>query len=145
MFSIVDINNGRLSAIKAMPQKDSTSDGTSQFEMARQNYAKTLPKTANTNTQNLEKKWFGNRDSSSVMERRKSTAVGLGTLNASKTPMSFTTTKDVNVTRDALTRVRAGGAVAPTKKGANRHNAPTPTFLPAKPLGQNLKYPVLYH
>jgi hypothetical protein len=145
MLSIMDINNGRLSAVKAMPQKDSTSDGTSGFEMARRNYAKTLPAQANTVAQNLEKKWSGNRDSSTVMERRKATAVGLGSLNAGNQPLSFTTTKDINVTRDALTRVRAGGAVAPAKKGANRNNAPTPIFLPAKSLENHLKYPVLYH
>ena len=145
MLRLIDINNGTLNAVKAMPQKDSTSDGTSGFEMARRNYAKTLPATPNTVAQNLEKKWLGNRDSSTVMERRKATAVGLGTLNAGNQPLSFTTTKDVNVTRDALTRVRAGGAVAPAKKGANRNNAPTPTFLPAKSLVDNLKTPVLYH
>ena len=145
MLSIMDINNGMLSSVRAMPQKDSTSDGTSGFEMARRNYARTLPAQANTVAQNLEKKWSGNRDSSTVMERRKANAVGLGTLNAGQNPLSFTTTKDVNVTNDALTRVRAGGAVAPAKKGANRNNAPTPTFLPAKNLGNHLKYPVLYH
>jgi hypothetical protein len=35
MFSINDINNGTLTAINAMPQKDITSDGNSSFEMGR--------------------------------------------------------------------------------------------------------------
>jgi len=146
MFSIRDINNGMLTAVKAMPQKDSTSDGTSDFEMSRMNYVRTLPAISNTASQNLQKKWMGNRDASSVIEQRRWGAVGVGSLNAANQPFSYTTFKDINTTSDALTRVRAGGAVAPPKKNAMRTNAPTPSFAPVQNKAlYGIKSPVLFH
>lgn len=144
MFSINGINNGVLSAIRAMPQKDSTSDGTSDFEMSRRNYTRTFPVAAPAQ---LNKKWMGNRDASQVTANRRVSEVGAGTLNTGNKPMSYTTFKDVNTTADALRRVRAGGAIAPAKKGANINNAPTPTFRPALPVNNivGIKYPVLFH
>ena len=143
MLPIVDINNGVLKAVRAMPQKDSTSDGTSTFEMSRRNYIETLP----VMTTPVAKKWMGNRDASQVTTNRRVAEVGVGSLNAKQTQMSFTTYKDVNTTADALRRVRAGGAVAPAKKNANRKNAPVPTFRPAKPINDivGIKYPVSFH
>jgi len=41
VFIKQDINNGALSAIKAMPLKDSTSDSTSDFELSRKIYERT--------------------------------------------------------------------------------------------------------
>uniref|UniRef100_A0A6C0AS30 Uncharacterized protein n=1 Tax=viral metagenome TaxID=1070528 RepID=A0A6C0AS30_9ZZZZ len=175
MFSINDINNGALKAVKSMPQKDSTSDGNSSFEMARTTFNKqnqSLPaiqknkqihnhvlshsnpnqvsRTASDVVTTKSGKWFGNRDASQITANRRNKAVGQGTIVdtlTGKQPLSFTTYKDINTTRDALTRVRAGGAVAPKKKGANRNNAPSPTFAPAIPSTdfRGIKYPVLYH
>jgi hypothetical protein len=107
------MNNGTLSAIKAMPQKDSTSDGTSDFAMSRKTYYETY-----TSAAALRQKKFigGNRDASSVVARRRTTEVGVGTLNAANKPLSFTTTRDINVTNNALRRVRAGGAYVPAQK-----------------------------
>jgi hypothetical protein len=147
MYSIKDMNNGTLNAIKAMPQKDSTSDNNSSFEMGRRTYAKTLPNLTQQAPQNLEKKWSGNRDASQVAANRRNKAIGVGSLNAKNVPTSFTTHKVVNTVNDAIRRVRAGGAVAPPKKNAMRTNGLTPTFAPAIPKNNiiGLKYNVLYN
>lgn len=150
MFSMFlrlnNINNGALSGPKAMPQKDSTSDGESTFELGRVTYVKTLQPT-NTQQLSQNKKWYGNRDASQIIANRRNTQIGLGSLNASGNPLSFTTHKEVNTINNALTRVRAGGAVAPAKKGANKNNAPTPSFSPAIPPKdiRGIKYPTLFH
>jgi hypothetical protein len=175
MFSINNINNGALTAVKAMPQKDSTSDGDSTFEMARTTYNKQkqyipimqqnpqihnhfgkhsnpnqVSRTSSDIVTTKAGKWFGNRDASQIIANKRNNAVGKGTILDTingPTPLSFTTNREINTTRDALVRVRAGGSVAPPKKGSNRNNAPTPTFAPAQ--SQNnlfgIKQPVLYH
>jgi len=146
MYALQDINNGTLRAANAMPQKDLTSDGTSQFEMARLQYQKTKQCVVNTNTENLQKKWSGNRDASSVIEHKKSRSIGLGSINEAGQPLSFTTTRDVNTVTDALTRVRAGGAVAPPKKNALRTHGLTPTFAPAQNKDlYGIKSPTSFH
>jgi hypothetical protein len=172
---INNINNGELNSVRAMPQKDMTSDNESSFEMARSVYVRTFPNNvintpithtnyiwqARRNIQQITsvptgittnymngKKWYGNRDASQVTTNRRTNQVGVGSLNASNSPMGFTTHSDINTTRDALRRVRAGGSVAPAKKGANRNNAPVPSFSPALPnLKQNfgIKQPYLFH
>jgi len=176
---INNINNSELTSIRAMPLKDSTSDGDSTFEMSRKIYTRTMriilphdpnddPRTITTYNwqarRNIQqtttlpsgtsskhmngKKWYGNRDASQVTTNRRTNQVGAGSLNAPNSPMGFTTNTDINTTRDALRRVRAGGAVAPAKKGANRHNAPVPTFSPAIPdLKKHfgIKQPYLFH
>lgn len=173
------LNNGQLSSVRAMPQKDSTSDSQSTFEMNRAVYSRTLPTnpaaiTSTSTTYNWRarrniqqvtslpsgttsnymngKKWYGNRDASQVTANRRTTEVGVGSLNATNKPMSFETHNNYNTTNDALRRVRAGGAVAPAKKGANRNNAPVPGFAPAIPAANSMlsdfygiKRPVLYH
>jgi len=128
-----DINNNTLSAIKSMPLKNSTSDGTSTFEMGRKVYINTHP-TATTPVIN-KKKWLGNRDASQVATNRRNSAIGLGTINVANQPMSFNTNDDKNVRNTALNRVRSGGAVAPAKKNANLNNAPTPWFPRANFIG----------
>jgi hypothetical protein len=144
---INNINNGEMNAIRAMPQKDITSDNESSFEMSRNIYTRTFPTGGTSNYMN-GKKWYGNRDASQVTTNRRTNQVGVGSLNASNGYMGFTTHSDINTTRDALRRVRAGGAVAPAKKGANRNNAPVPSFSPAMPnLKKNfgIKQPYLFH
>ena len=114
-----EINNGTLSSLKAMPQKDITSDGTSSFAMGRKNYYETYAQ-APTNAVWKQKKFIGgNRDASSVVARRKTAEIGVGTMNANSQLMSFTTVRDINDGNNALRRVRAGGTYVPnTAKSA---------------------------
>ena len=127
MYSPTHMNNGILSARKAMPMKEVNSDGDSSFAMDRRVYMR----TPNTNTDTLsviaKKKWYGGssvRDSSLVIEKRVKNEVGVGTLNADGNAISFKTVKDVNVTREALVRVRNIGSCVPAKKIHNYANAP---------------------
>jgi len=74
------------------------------------------PEVSVTIPQNLNKKWIGgNRDASQVARNRRVNAIGNGSFNANNQPFSFKTNRDVNVTRDALTRVRGGGSTVPKK------------------------------
>jgi hypothetical protein len=110
-----DINNGTLSFLRAMPQKDRTSDGDSTFAMARRDYSKMALPVANQ-SQNLKKKWIGgNRDASQVTANNRIFETSISSLNSDKKPLSFTTTNDTNTARQALNRVRAGGAMVPSK------------------------------
>ena len=106
------MNNGILSSIKAMPQKDSTSDSTGNFASSRKIYYETY----NADPAKQKKFIGGNRDASAVVARRRMLEVGVGTLNANAKPMSFTTVRDVNVTTNALRRTRAGGTNVPAQK-----------------------------
>lgn len=112
------VNNGALKSVNAMPQKDSTSDGTSSFELGRSIYVNSFPKAGDIQTkQNNQKKWQGNRDASQIIANRRNTSIGRGSINTTvQTPLSFTTYKDVNVVQSALNRCRSGGCVVPTKK-----------------------------
>lgn len=149
-LSINDINNNQLSGIKVAPLKDSTSDGQSSFEMGRQIYMRTLPYTApstNASSQYMNgKKWYGNRDASQITRNRRTSQIGVGSLNASGNVMSYTSNTEKNSVQDALRRVRGGGAVAPAKKNANLNNAPTPSFAPIQNKGiYGLRNPTMFH
>jgi hypothetical protein len=148
MFAINDINNGALKTTNAMPQKDSTSDGTASFEIGRMTNRRIYTTNLPTNAEYVQKKWIGgNRDASQVIQNRRVLGIASGSKNTASNTLSFTTYKDVNTIYNALTRVRAGGAVANQKKRANLNNAPTPRFSPAIPPNdiRGIKYPVLYH
>ena len=122
MYSPTHLNNGILSARKAMPMKEMNSDGDSSFAMDRRVYIRT-PVTSSI----VAKKWYGGssvRDSTLVMEKRVKNEVGVGTLNADGNPMSFKTDIDVNVRREALVRVRNIGSCVPAKKIHKYENAP---------------------
>ena len=106
-----NINNGILSSKYAMPQKDLTSDGDSSFAMGRQQYIQTEPIS-------LGQKWYGsssNRDSTAILQKKKISAIGNGTLNLASKPLSFAAHNDINTTRDALVRVRNLGCAVPNK------------------------------
>jgi hypothetical protein len=121
------INNGILSTIKPSPMKDITSDGNNSFSMTRQQFIKTNnTETASTPTIILQKKWYGanNKDASTITDSRRISEIGNGSLNASKKEFAFKTTSDVNVSREALKRVRCGGCVVPAKKIHKYDNAP---------------------
>ena len=125
-FAINDINNATLTAVKAMPQKDLTSDGTDNFAITRNEYVKT-----HTENPQTKKKWYGNstnRDSSVFIREKQINEIGVGSLNAKKVPFSFTSSESKNVVNDALRRVRAGGAIAPLKKVYEKPLGQTPGF-----------------
>ena len=142
------INNGALNSIKAMPQKDSTSDNTSSFSMGRQVFIDTY---SATNAQLSQKKWIGgNRDASQVTINYRNNQIGTGSVNANGALMGFTTYKDINVVDNALRRVRSGGAVAPPKKAESpsKTYVPTPSFQPMSTNMKSIygiKTPTLYH
>jgi len=118
------INNGILSANRAMPQKALTSNNENQFAMDRNRY---IESSTNTTTvkQHFQKQWIGgNRDASQIINSRRVNAVGNGSLNALKKPMSFETVVDNNTARQAAHRTRSGGAVVPAKKTNNYVGAP---------------------
>ena len=143
MFSLQNNNNGALTADKAMPQKDSTSDNNASFQIGRKTYIETLPAPLIP-----EKKWMpSSRDASDIARRRRIAAVGKGTINENNSTLSFTTYRDINTTNDALRRARAGGSVAPAKKNAQTINPITPTFAPAIPTTPIVpnKYPTMFH
>lgn len=125
MFRLIqNIQNNQLNGKAAMPLKDSTSSNENTFSMNRRNYFLTNPETANTVTQNLQKKYTGNRDASSVIARRKASAVGNGSLNASGAAYSFTGNNNRNEVDSALKKVRNGGYVPGPKIAANPSNRP---------------------
>ena len=127
--SFTELNNGTLSSVKAMPQKDLSSDGTSSFAMSRRQYSEVYPVI--DQSINKKKKFIGgNRDASSVVARRRAVEVGVGTLNANNTPMSFTGVRDINDTNNALRRARAGGTYVPPKKAQHYSSTIDPrTFM----------------
>lgn len=108
-------NNGTLTSIKAMPQKDSTSDGTTTFSLNRQIYMETFQNTTITNAQKNKKKWYGNRDASQIVANRRTDQIANGTLNSDGNAISFTTVTDRNVERQALHRMRSTGSSVPSK------------------------------
>lgn len=136
MFAINNINNGALSFPKAMPQKDSTSDSTSDFAIGRRIYVDTLPSSSTTTLSAVAptKKWIGgSRDASQVTNNRRIESIGNGSLNASSSQMSYTTFRDVNTVSNAKTRARAGGASVPAKVRNYPRIYPQPTryfYLP---------------
>jgi hypothetical protein len=131
-------NNGRLTTIKAMPQKDSTSDGTTTFSLSRRTYMETFQTTSITSAQKNKKKWYGNRDASQVVANRRVDQIANGSLNSDAKPISFTTVTDRNVERQALHRMRSGGASVPAKVTNNNNNKSAGFFLNPRKKKQNL-------
>jgi hypothetical protein len=110
-----NINNRVLTGVKAMPMKDSTSDGTNTFSMFRRLYTETIQT-------GLAKKWYGgvtNTDASRIAVERRTAEVGVGSLNAGAGVISFTKPSDNTTQIRALHRLRNGGATVPAKKTHN--------------------------
>jgi hypothetical protein len=126
MYSYQPGNNAVLSGVKAMPQKNSTSDGSSTFAGARHEYAETITSTSTPVSVKQHKKWFGNHDASEIAWKRRVQEIGVGSLNAGNGKMAFMTKNDRNSKIDALARVRGGGYVVPPKV---RHT-PTKSGVP---------------
>lgn len=108
------INNAILSNTNASPMKAGVSDGTSGFSSGRMLFSNTTNVKPN-NDDYMKKKWMGSKDSSSRTQKLSYQAIGKGSFNKAGEDNSFVNTKDINVTKSALTRVRASGYVVPPK------------------------------
>jgi hypothetical protein len=127
-FVYQTIGNGVLRVAKAMPQKDINSNGDSDFAQSREQYVRSQNAVPVSNAVKNQKKWMGNRDSSSVTERRRFNAVGKSSINATNQPIAFSQHNDINTTSDALRRVRSGGYVTNPAVRAKLGNNLTPHF-----------------
>jgi len=112
-----ELNNGIITAPKAMPMKDLTSDGAASFAMGRLNFVKGF--TPNS----TPKKWIGgNRDASQVTAHNR--VYEMGIIANTNLPVAFKNIKDNNTQRQALHRARSGGCSVPAKKIHKYANAP---------------------
>jgi len=123
-FGLNNLNNGRLTGVKAMPAKDLNSDSNGSFASDRKAYANILATDAATPAPNQisQKKWMGGcRDSSDVSYRRRVAAAG-SSLNPSGGAFSFTSKTEKNTVINALNRCRNQGKCAPPKVRASPHH-----------------------
>jgi hypothetical protein len=120
-------NNATLTGVNPMPQQFYPSSNDSVFAMGRRTFVRT--KGESTFNQIPPHKGVGlvgkpisfPQDSSQRIERLKNNAIGGGSMKvglATSAPLSFKS-NDTTSRNDALRRCRAGGCVAPKKKGAN--------------------------
>lgn len=133
-FGLNNLNNGRLSGIKAMPAKDLSSDADSGFASDRRVYENILSTNLATPGphQISQKKWIGgSRDASDVSYQRRVAAAG-ASMNPSGGSFSFTSKTEKNTVIDALNRCRNQGKCAPPKVRASKHytNLLTPIWKP---------------
>ena len=143
-FGLNNLNNGKLSGVKAMPAKDLTSDADSSFASDRKAYANIL--ATNTATplpsQISQKKWIGGcRDASDVAYRRRIAAAG-SSMNPEGNAFSFTSKTEKNTRIEALTRCRSQGNCVPPKVRASPHRTGVPTPLNPMPKSLMPKYTV---
>jgi len=111
---IQNTRNATLYSKNAMPLKGINSDNSSEFFYGRRTYIE-QSNAAVTPVQNIQKKWIGgNRDGSSVIDRRRTAAIGQGSINTEGTAITNQTV-DQNTVRQSLTRVRNGGGAVPPK------------------------------
>ena len=115
------INNADSNLPKAMPLKDSTSDGTSRFSMNRILYHRAKDLNADQN-----KKWYGNSQDSHRRafngQLQKRLDFHNTVFNGEGETTSFTTNDSTNrqVSRQALIKTRSGGARVPAKVTGTR-------------------------
>lgn len=113
-----NINNAVLNSYNAMPAKDITSNGASNFSLGRMNYARgfQIMQPSFVASAEPQKKWIGrNQDASTITQARRITTIGSGTFNENERAMSFTAGNEVNTVNNALTRVRSQGSTVPRK------------------------------
>lgn len=110
------INNADLSVPKAMPLKDSTSDGSSSFSMGRMTFIRGQDPIAHTN-----KKWYGSSHDNQRRVFNRHVQLRLDfhntVFNGQGKPTSFTTNDRTNrqVARQAVNKARSGGSRVPAK------------------------------
>jgi hypothetical protein len=117
-------NNAVLSSPSAMPSKYYPSDGGNEFAMGRSVYVRTLGGANYASPANSAycqggfKKWATqNHDTVLYIERKRNNAIGQSSINANGVPLSFRSNNST-IRNTLLQQCRAGGAVAPRKKGA---------------------------
>lgn len=143
MFPILNgLNNGTLPGVRAMPIKNTTSDGDASFATDRHEYTRTYTDSPMITTINpgkfgmagfmnrgrilptvfdgthtaYQKKWINaNRDASRTAEKKRVNAVAIGSLNASNGPITFNSYSNKNDVNDAKIRCRSGGSRVPIK------------------------------
>ena len=108
------LNNAELNVANAMPLKDSTTDGSSQFSIERILFARAKDLKEADN-----KKWYGSSADTNrrAKDRHLHHRVNYPTtvFNTEGTPTSFTTNNSINVQRQAVQRTRNAGSVVPAK------------------------------
>ena len=117
-------NNAVLKSPSAMPAKFNPSDGGNDFAMGRSVYMRTLaganyesPKSS-AYCEGGSKKWVSqNHDTELYIERKRNNAIGQSSINRNGVPLSFRSNDDT-IRNSRLQRCRAGGCIAPPKKGA---------------------------
>jgi hypothetical protein len=134
-----NINNGIIYSTRGAPQKDINSMCDADFAMEREKYVQTTT-TPDLHQQPLIKKWFGLRDSSSIVAKRRTHALGASSINVFPDPVKSSghNTQNngsilINDTKDALRRVRSSGYVTAAKIRNKPANGLTPSW-PAGPL-----------
>jgi len=113
------IMNSILNSRSAMPMKNETSINESPFSMSRILLSKTIHshiKLSNDHHIKKLKQYYGARNSDASMVTSKVNTFTQGIKNTAGTNFSFQGTKTVNDQRQALRRVRSGGAIVPIKK-----------------------------
>jgi hypothetical protein len=116
--TLTETQNRILKGVKAMPLKNEAADGDSSFAMGRKYYTDTIQtETSLTNRIILKKKYLGgnNRDASSVIDKKKYSQIGAGSVNAEGINISFTPIKDNNQVHRSLARLRGSGHIMPVK------------------------------
>lgn len=123
----VAMNNAVQRGVHVNPAKDLTTDYVAaDRQKAHIGSSYTAPVySAASNT--LSKKWMncGNRDASSVAERRR-VAATVSSLNPSGGAVCHMSKTEQNSRRDALARVRGGGAAVPAKVRARTDTVGAP-------------------
>jgi len=131
-FRKIALNNGIASGQKAMPLKDSTSDGTASFSLDRHHYSDAL--NVQTVAEIQRKKWMGgNRDASQVVANRRVASMGVGSLNASGNSMNFVSNTNRSTIDQALARVRGGGYMVPPKVSKKYLATAVPDYIYVNP------------
>ena len=103
------LNNSEMSVTKAMPLKDSTSDGGNRFSMSRAIFFR-----GNDTNEVDNKKWYGNGQDrqKQAINRRSNQRVDYAqsVFNTDGNATSFTTNNSMNTERQATRRTRSGGS-----------------------------------
>lgn len=122
-----NIPNNQSSALMGAPFKPAPMTQGSFFSMSRKLYNKNVNENVDgvgkplLNNVNAKKKWYGasaSRTSSEHTRLKEVDATGKGSTNRINTQTFSYAGPDQTTVKTALARSRAGGAIAPKKKGA---------------------------
>jgi hypothetical protein len=115
-------NNGNISNVKmAMPSQFYPSSNTNIFSSARNAYINNVGKGPLSTLEYTKKKKWNNACSSQLTYMKRINAIGKSSIQSPLTQQELSfRSQDTTSRNDALRKCRAGGCVAPKKKGANR-------------------------